>query len=49
MGKQLLSTVKEFATLTKSKGIELSVEHTNDRAWKFYEKQGFKMDEEFLR
>ncbi|WP_243298560.1 GNAT family N-acetyltransferase [Bacillus litorisediminis] len=47
IGKQLFAKVKEFALLTKSKGIELSVEHTNERAWHFWEKQGFKMDKKF--
>jgi GNAT superfamily N-acetyltransferase len=47
VGTQLFAIVKEFTLLTKSKGIELSVEHTNKKAWKFWEKQGFKMDEEF--
>jgi GNAT superfamily N-acetyltransferase len=47
VGTQLFAKVKEFTLLTKSKGIELSVEHTNKKAWAFWEKQGFKMDEEF--
>ncbi|MEH7333872.1 GNAT family N-acetyltransferase [Neobacillus drentensis] len=47
VGKQLFAKVKEFGTLTKSKGIELSVEHTNQKAWEFWEKQEFKLDEEF--
>lgn len=47
VGSQLFTTVKEFTLLTKSKGIELSVEHTNKKAWIFWEKQGFKLDEEF--
>jgi ribosomal protein S18 acetylase RimI-like enzyme len=47
VGKQLFTSVKEFTLLTKSKGIELSVEHTNKKAWTFWEKQGFKQDEEF--
>lgn len=47
VGTQLFATVKEFTLLTRSKGIELSVEHTNKKAWTFWEKQGFKMDEEF--
>lgn len=47
VGTQLFATVKEFTLLTKSKGIELSVEHTNKKAWTFWEKQGFKEDEEF--
>jgi len=47
VGKRLLVAVKEFARLTMSKGIELSVEHTNTFAWEFYEKQGFVMDKEF--
>jgi GNAT superfamily N-acetyltransferase len=47
VGTQLFMSVKEFTLLTKSKGIELSVEHTNKKAWTFWEKQGFKQDEEF--
>ncbi|WHZ03859.1 GNAT family N-acetyltransferase [Neobacillus sp. YX16] len=47
VGSQLFTAVKEFTLLTKSKGIELSVEHTNKKAWSFWEKQGFKQDEEF--
>jgi GNAT superfamily N-acetyltransferase len=47
VGTQLFASVKEFTLLTKSKGIELSVEHTNKKAWTFWEKQGFKQDEEF--
>ena len=47
VGTLLFATVKEFTLLTKSKGIELSVEHTNKKAWNFWEKKGFKMDQEF--
>lgn len=47
VGTQLFAKVKEFTHLTRSKGIELSVEHINEKAWTFWEKQGFKMDEEF--
>lgn len=47
VGTQLFATVKEFTLLTKSKGIELSVEHINKKAWRFWEKQGFTQDEEF--
>ncbi|WP_026568495.1 GNAT family N-acetyltransferase [Bacillus sp. UNC41MFS5] len=47
IGKQLFAKVKEFTLLTKSKGIELSVEHTNEKAWHFWENQGFKVDDEF--
>lgn len=47
IGKQLFAKVKEFTLLTKSKGIELSVEHTNKKAWHFWENQGFKVDDEF--
>lgn len=46
-GKQLFAKVKEFSLLTKAKGIELSVEHINEKAWGFWESQGFKLDEEF--
>jgi GNAT superfamily N-acetyltransferase len=47
IGTKLFAKVKEFTLLTKSKGIELSVEHSNKKAWVFWEKQGFKMDKEF--
>lgn len=47
IGKQLIFAVKEYARLTKAKGIELSVEHTNTNAWAFWESTGFKLDEEF--
>jgi GNAT superfamily N-acetyltransferase len=47
VGTQLFTEVKEYTLLTRSKGIELSVEHTNKKAWSFWEKQGFKMDQEF--
>ncbi|MFP7298812.1 GNAT family N-acetyltransferase [Neobacillus niacini] len=47
VGTQLFKTVKELTVLTKSKGIELSVEHTNQKAWRFWEKQGFMLDEDF--
>ncbi|MET3697811.1 ribosomal protein S18 acetylase RimI-like enzyme [Bacillus oleivorans] len=46
-GKQLFAKVKEFAALTKAKSIELSVEHSNEHAWQFWEKQGFQIDKEF--
>lgn len=47
IGKQLFSKVKNFSLLTKSKGIELSVEHINGKAWSFWEKQGFILDDKF--
>ncbi|MFM1654677.1 GNAT family N-acetyltransferase [Brevibacillus sp. B_LB10_24] len=47
IGKQLIGAVIEYASLTKAKGIELSVEHTNTKAWMYWEKQGFHLDEEF--
>ncbi|MEH7304448.1 GNAT family N-acetyltransferase [Neobacillus drentensis] len=47
IGKHLFAKVKEFTLLTKSKGIELSVEHSNEKAWHFWEKQGSKIDDEF--
>jgi ribosomal protein S18 acetylase RimI-like enzyme len=47
IGKQLFSKVKDFTAHTKSKAIELTVEHENERAWVFWEKQGFKIDDEF--
>lgn len=47
VGTELFKKVKEFSKLTKAKGIELSVEHSNTMAWEFWEKQGFKLDDEF--
>jgi ribosomal protein S18 acetylase RimI-like enzyme len=47
VGKRLIEKVKEFARLTKAKGIELSVEHTNINAWTFWEKRDFMLDKEF--
>lgn len=47
IGRHLFEKVKEFTLLTKSKGIELSVEHLNEKAWRFWEGQGFRLDEEF--
>jgi GNAT superfamily N-acetyltransferase len=47
VGKQLFAKVKEFTMLTNSKGIELSVEHINKTAWQFWEREGFKKDEDF--
>jgi GNAT superfamily N-acetyltransferase len=47
VGKKLFAQVKDYTYLTKSKGIELSVEHSNSKAWEFWERQGFKLDEEF--
>lgn len=47
IGKRLLSAVNEFARLTKARGIELLVEHTNRAAWAFWENRGFKLDEKF--
>ncbi len=39
--------MKAYAQATRSKGIELTVEHTNVRGWTFWEKQGFRLDREF--
>nr|WP_263323282.1 GNAT family N-acetyltransferase [Neobacillus sp. Marseille-Q6967] len=47
VGTMLFNKVKEFSSLTKAKGIELTVEHVNQKAWQFWERQGFKLDEEF--
>jgi GNAT superfamily N-acetyltransferase len=47
IGKKLFEEVKEFSLLTRSKGIELSVEHINEKAWQFWESQGFILVEEF--
>lgn len=47
VGKELFIHIKEFTLLTNAKGIELTVEHSNSSAWKFWERQGFTLDEEF--
>ncbi|MGX6444843.1 N-acetyltransferase family protein [Neobacillus sp. K501] len=47
VGSELFRKVKEFSILTKAKGIELSVEHVNEKAWQFWERLGFKIDDEF--
>jgi ribosomal protein S18 acetylase RimI-like enzyme len=47
LGKQLIQEVRAFSVLTKAKGIELSVEHSNTNAWRFWKKQDFEMDSEF--
>ncbi len=47
VGRRLLAAVKEFSLASRAKGIELSVEHTNARAWAFWEREGFLRDEEF--
>lgn len=47
VGKELFAKVREFSKLTKAKGIELSVEHSNQKAWQFWEGQGFKIEDEF--
>jgi len=47
IGEQLFSAVKEFSLVTRAKGIELTAQHTNNKAWQFWERQGFILDEEF--
>lgn len=47
VGTELFKKVKEFSLLSKAKGIELSVEHINEKAWGFWEQQGFKLDDDF--
>lgn len=47
IGGKLLAAVKAYAQATRSKGIELTVEHANVRGWTFWEKQGFRLDTEF--
>jgi GNAT superfamily N-acetyltransferase len=47
IGGKLFAAVKAYAQATRSKGIELTVEHTNVRGWTFWEKQGFRLDTEF--
>ena len=43
----LLKHVKEFAVLTKAKGIALSTAPDNVKAQSLYEKEGYVKDDEF--
>lgn len=47
IGARLFDTVKSYVQETGAKGIELSVEHINDKGWRFWERQGFDIDTEF--
>jgi len=46
-GELLLKQVKEFAVLTKAKGIALSTAPDNIKAQSLYEKEGYVKDDEF--
>lgn len=48
VGKALLETAKEYAILTKSKGLEIATQTTNLRAQSVYEQHGYVKDEEFF-
>ncbi|WP_044478197.1 GNAT family N-acetyltransferase [Paenibacillus antibioticophila] len=45
---QLLNSAKEFAILTRAKGIELSTSHLNLSAQSLYESIGYKKDDEYF-
>ncbi|AZS15199.1 GNAT family N-acetyltransferase [Paenibacillus lutimineralis] len=47
VGELLLKHVKEFAVLTKAKGIALSTALNNIKAQSLYEKEGYVKDNEF--
>lgn len=47
IARQLLNEAKEYALLTRAKGIELSTSHLNIRAQKLYESLGYEKDNEF--
>jgi len=47
VGELLLKHVKEFAVLTKAKGIALSTAPDNVKAQSLYEKEGYVKDNEF--
>jgi ribosomal protein S18 acetylase RimI-like enzyme len=47
-GKALLEAAKEYAVLTKAKGLEIATQVTNLRAQGVYEKHGYVKDEEFF-
>ncbi len=48
VGKGLLEAAREFAVLTKSKGLEIATQVTNLRAQKVYLEHGYVQDEEFF-
>ncbi|MNC62881.1 TDP-fucosamine acetyltransferase [compost metagenome] len=48
VGKGLLEAAREFAVLTKSKGLEIATQVTNVRAQKVYLEHGYVLDDEFF-
>lgn len=48
VGKGLLEAAREYAVLTKSKGLEIATQVTNLRAQKVYLEHGYVLDEEFF-
>jgi GNAT superfamily N-acetyltransferase len=48
VGKGLLEAAREFAVLTKSKGLEIATQVTNVRAQKVYVEHGYVLDDEFF-
>lgn len=47
IARRLLNEAKEYAILTKAKGIGLSTSHVNFKAQRLYESLGYKKDDEF--
>jgi len=47
IARQLLNEAKDYAVLTRAKGIELSTSQLNLKAQKLYEWLGYKKDEEY--
>lgn len=48
VGKALLDAAREYAVLTKAKGLEIATQVTNLRAQGVYEQHGYIRDEEFI-
>lgn len=48
VGKALLEAAREYAVLTKSKGLEIATQVTNLRAQKVYQEHGYVLDDEFF-
>lgn len=48
VGKALLEAAREYAVLTKSKGLEIATQVTNLRAQQVYLEHGYVLDEEFF-
>lgn len=49
VGRGLLEAVREYAVLTKAKRVELTTATTNQTAQRLYEKNGYELEQTFLK